>query len=105
MKINAILINPRDNVAVATAAIKAGEAIVGVPGRELTAREDIRPNHKVALADIPAGRRVIKYGESIGVASHTIQAGEWVHTHNLKGRGSVLQFSINDFPRYLSRVN
>jgi altronate hydrolase len=84
MKINAILINPRDNVAVATAAIKAGEAIVGVPGRELKAKEDIRRNHKVALAEIPEGRRVIKYGESIGVASQTISAGEWVHTHNLK---------------------
>ncbi len=84
MKMNAIVINPKDNVAVATAAIQAGEAIVGVPGRELMAKEDIRPNHKVALAEIPAGQRVIKYGESIGVASKTISAGEWVHTHNLK---------------------
>ena len=84
MKINAILINPKDNVAVVTAEVKAGEEIVGVPGRELKAREDIRKNHKVALVEIRAGERVVKYGESIGVASKTIQAGEWVHTHNLK---------------------
>jgi len=84
MKMNAILINPKDNVAVATTEVKAGEAITGIAGRELLAKEDIRKNHKVALIEIPAGQRVIKYGESIGVASKTIQAGEWVHTHNLK---------------------
>ena len=84
MKINAMLINPKDNVAVAIAEIKAGEPIVGVKGKELRAKEDIRRNHKVALEEILAGRRVSKYGESIGRASKTIQAGEWVHTHNLE---------------------
>lgn len=84
-QVNVVVINPKDNVAVAVRAIPAGEAIVGAEGRELLAREDIRQNHKVALAAIPAGGRILKYGESIGVASKKIEAGEWVHTHNLTG--------------------
>jgi altronate hydrolase len=82
-KINLVVINLKDNVAVALVEIKAGEPLVGVEGKELTAKEDIRRNHKVALAEIPAGGRIIKYGESIGAASRAIEPGQWVHTHNL----------------------
>ena len=39
--------------------------------------------HKVALADVPTGGQVRKYGQVIGVATRPIQAGEHVHTHNL----------------------
>jgi altronate hydrolase len=83
-KVNVMVINLKDNVAVALVEIKAGEPLVGVAGKELTAKEDIRRNHKVALAEIPAGGRIIKYGESIGAASRAIEPGQWVHTHNLK---------------------
>lgn len=38
--------------------------------------------HKVALADIPAGAPVIKYGVTIGVATQAISKGEHVHVHN-----------------------
>ena len=84
-KANAIQISPRDNVAVAMREIKAGEAVLGVAGVALSAAEDIRKNHKVALRAIAAGERIVKYGESIGAASKAISPGEWVHTHNLKG--------------------
>lgn len=39
--------------------------------------------HKYALAAIPAGQPVIKYGLPIGRAAAAIAAGEHVHTHNL----------------------
>lgn len=43
----------------------------------------LRGHDKIALCDIAAGEKVIKYGFPIGVATRNIRAGEWVHTHNL----------------------
>lgn len=40
--------------------------------------------HKVALKDIAKGAQVHKYGQSIGVATFDIPAGEHVHVHNLE---------------------
>jgi len=48
--------------------------------------------HKFALRDIAGGREVIKYGETIGVATSVIRRGEHVHLHNvegLRGRGDL----------------
>ncbi len=84
MKPNAILINPRDNVAVALVDIPEGSKVI-LPDRKIfEARGDIPGSHKVALRDIPKDAELIKYGERIGVASIPIVRGEWVHTHNLK---------------------
>ncbi len=47
-------------------------------------RESIGAGHKIALQDIPAGEKIIKYGNPIGIATQDIKAGEWVHSHNLK---------------------
>lgn len=84
MERNAIMVNPRDNVAVVIAEVKAGGKITGLAGQDLTARADIPRNHKVAVVKIPRDAPVIKYGEAIGRAAVEIEAGEWVHTHNLK---------------------
>ena len=83
---NIMVINPRDNVAVALTPIKAGEPVTGA-GRPLVARADIPKNHKVAVAAILANQPVTKYGEPIGLAKSDIAPGDWVHTHNLKGEG------------------
>jgi len=79
---NVMVVNPADNVAVALTPIKAGEPVTGA-GRALVARADIPKNHKVAIAPIPAGAPVMKYGEPIGRASRALAAGEWVHTAEL----------------------
>lgn len=53
---------------------------------------DVPYGHKIAIADIAAGEAILKYGESIGVASKTIKKGEYVHVHNLdsrRGRGDL----------------
>ena len=38
---------------------------------------------QVALTAIPKGGQVIKYGESLGEVSETIEEGHWVADHNL----------------------
>ena len=40
--------------------------------------------HKYALRDIKSGENIIKYGNPIGHATEDINAGEHVHTHNVK---------------------
>jgi len=81
--INAVRIHPSDNVAVVIKEIHPGEPILGVR-QKISARQNIPRNHKVALIEIPAGAKIIKYGETIGIAAQVIQPGDWVHTHNLK---------------------
>ena len=39
--------------------------------------------HKIARRALNVGDTIRKYGQVIGVASTAIQAGDWVHTHNL----------------------
>ncbi len=83
MENNVVKIHPKDNVAVALREIKAGEAIVGIDGKDLKATGDIPPSHKVAITKIPAGEAAIKYGEPIGDMKKTAKPGEWVHSHNI----------------------
>lgn len=84
MKNNVVVVKASDNVAVAVAEIKAGEAIVPSPGGDLKARQDIMKGHKVALRRIPEGDEILKYGHVIGHAGKEIQPGDHVHTHNLR---------------------
>ncbi|MFP3194955.1 MAG: UxaA family hydrolase [Caldivirga sp.] len=82
--------NREDNVGVAIEDIRAGEEAQGVyiedrsMGPVIKALEDIPLGHKIALRDIKAGERVIKYGRVIGVATRDIKVGEHVHIHNVK---------------------
>jgi len=88
-------INETDNVAVVLEAVKAGEALE-VNGATLTAQEDVGVGHKIALAPIAEGEAVVKYGSPIGVATAKIEAGQAVHTHNLKtGLSGLLEYSYN----------
>ena len=83
MKINALVISAKDNVAVLTESVNAGQTISSET-IELTAREDVGASHKVAIVPIAKGEPVIKYGHPIGVASKAIEPGGWIHTHNLE---------------------
>ena len=80
---NVIRIHDKDNVAVALSPVKAGEAAAAGNGT-VTALEDIPQGHKIALCDIQKGDQIIKYGFSIGHAEEDIEAGNHVHTHNMK---------------------
>ncbi len=89
----AIVIDPRDSVAVAVVELPAGEPCsVRVGGETLTLeiREKIPFGHKFALRRISQGESVLKYGEVIGEATTEIEPGAWVHVHNVasqRGRG------------------
>ena len=39
---------------------------------------------KVALSSLSVGQELIKYSQNIGFAKADIEAGEWVHTHNVE---------------------
>lgn len=78
----AIVVHPDDNVATltdsatgVTTLASGGPAAAGIPY-----------GHKVALAAIPAGAAVVKYGIVIGRASEDIAAGAHVHVHNVSDR-------------------
>ena len=45
---------------------------------------DVPAGHKLALRDIKAGEKIVKYGFPIGVATKDIAKGEWVHVHNVR---------------------
>lgn len=80
-----IRINPRDNVAVALEDLSP----------------EIRAGHKIALAGIRAGENIIKYGMPIGRATRDIQAGEHVHTHNMKTNlEGILDYRYEPLPNH-----
>ena len=88
-----VKINQNDNVAVALRPIEAGETLQ-VAGTEVTTQEEIPQGHKFALKPIKAGEEVVKYGFRIGYAKEDIQAGKWVHVHNVKtALGDVLSYT------------
>ncbi|MEP6658798.1 MAG: UxaA family hydrolase [Acidimicrobiales bacterium] len=77
-----LLLADGDDVFIATRAV--------VPGQQRTSRGDvveviepIELGHKVAARAIASGQRIVRCGMPIGSAIVDIEAGEWVHTHNL----------------------
>ena len=76
-------INPEDNTAVLLDDAAAGDKIEIVGGAGvIVLQQGIEYGHKVALATIPAGEAVVKYGICIGHSTQPIRTGEWVHLHN-----------------------
>lgn len=96
-----IRIHEADNVAVALRPIAKGET-VNVGEYQVTTLEEIPQGHKFALKPIAAGGEVIKYGFRIGNAREDIQAGGWVHVHNLKtALGDLLTYEYAPVPSAL----
>ncbi|MBI1218033.1 MAG: altronate dehydratase [Rhodobacteraceae bacterium] len=75
---DAIRLSPADNVVIALKDLAAGAVAEGV-----TLAETVKRGHKIATAALPAGTPVMRYGQTIGVATQDIPAGAWVHSHNL----------------------
>lgn len=85
---NAMIIDEKDNVAVAIETIEKDMEVV-YPDKKgqtcsLKALTDIQIYHKLAIKDIKKGDPVVKYGEHIGLAAVDIKAGEHVHEHNVE---------------------
>ena len=81
--VNAVLLNPDDNVVVACRFIRSGETVT-FAGCSIIAADDIETGHKIACRPIARGKPVIKYGAPIGSAIRAIATGEHVHLHNLR---------------------
>ncbi len=75
-----LVLNPKDNVAVAIKELPSGCAL---PGGGVVGAKHIPPGHKVAISPISKAEPVYKYGQIIGMASQDIQPGEHVHVHNV----------------------
>jgi altronate dehydratase small subunit len=87
----ALLMTESDNVATVLDDLAAGRAIE-YEGDTVALVEDVPFGHKIALAEIPEGESVRKYGEVIGRTTRDVTPGEWVHTHNCestRGRGDL----------------
>jgi len=84
----AVMLSDKDNVATCLEDMEAGaEVAVRLGGKVISVKtsEKIPFGFKVAVADIAKGDHVLKYGESIGIASSNIKSGEMVHIHNIEG--------------------
>ncbi|MCL3779728.1 altronate dehydratase [Prolixibacteraceae bacterium JC049] len=78
-----IQINKADNVVVALRNLKA-ETTLDINGQNVTLQQDVARGHKVAITAIEQDSDIIKYGFPIGHATQPIEAGDHIHTHNLK---------------------
>ena len=83
--------NPADNTATAVEAIGPDvDVSMSIGGKPVTVHvvDPISFGHKFAVRDIRKGDKIVKYGETIGLATQDIQAGRHVHVHILvSGRG------------------
>jgi len=77
-----VYIHPDDNVCIAIRDLDGSSQISAGPW-DVTLTGKVGLGHKIALVEIAKGQRVIRYGQTIGFATETIEPGDWVHTHNL----------------------
>ncbi len=80
---NLILLDKNDNILVARQEILQGESIF-ILGEEIEMHETVNLGFKLALKEIAAGEKIIKFGIPIGRATAKIMIGETVHVHNIK---------------------
>ncbi len=96
----ALKMKPNDNTATVLEEVLPGEDVAARMGTEITtvkAVDKVPFAFKIALADIPKGGMIYKYGEVIGRASTDIPQGAMVHIHNLegtRGRGDLAQGAV-----------
>jgi altronate hydrolase len=100
-----IQLHRSDNVAVARADLSKDEVLALEDGRRISCREVIPAGHKVAVASIPSGDPVRKYGQIIGFAVREILPGEHVHLHNMAFKGFVREHDIGADARPLEIVD
>ena len=84
--IDAIVIDPSDNIAVCLKDVQKGATLRVKNSGEifsLTAVDNIECGHKIALQNIASGDPIIKYSEQIGKSTVDIAKGSHVHIHNM----------------------
>lgn len=76
-------LHQKDSVVVALAPIPKNTTLM-VDQQTVTTLVNVPQGHKIAVFDLKKDTNVIKYGYPIGHVTQDIQAGEWLHTHNMK---------------------
>ena len=83
---NAIVIDPRDTVAVLLRDVAKGDTVsIRVEGRTetLVAVEAVALGHKIARQAAKIGSPVVQYGEPLASATRDISVGQHVHVHTV----------------------
>jgi altronate hydrolase len=78
-----IVVNPKDNIAVALCPLKKGEAVV-VDGQKIVLEKDVPVRHKFAIRPIQEGEAVIKYGYPIGTMRKDAFPGDYIHLDEVR---------------------
>jgi altronate hydrolase len=86
----AIVVDPKDNVAVVKNETSPGLELFLSDGRELRVRDVVPPGHRFATRAIPAGEFVLQYGQPIGT-SLGIESGEAVTRENMSNDVPVIR--------------
>ncbi len=74
-----IRLNSADNVLVSTRIVEKGETTF----EGVVTRAKVMRGHKMASTTIAEGTPIRKFGQIIGFAKNNIEAGDWVHEHNV----------------------
>ncbi|MEO6391607.1 MAG: UxaA family hydrolase [Pyrinomonadaceae bacterium] len=86
----AIVVDPRDNLAVVKGETFAGLEVALPSGRVLIISEVVPPGHRFATRDIPAGEFVLQYGQPIGT-SMGIGEGDYITHANMSNDVPVVR--------------
>src|SRR5947207_11051119 len=93
----AIIVDPRDNVAIVKKETMAGLELSLPGGREMRVNSTVPSGHRFATRTIPAGEFVLQYGQPIGT-SLGIREGEYISHANMTDDVPV----VRDLPEDLS---
>ena len=91
----AIVVDPKDNVAVVKKATTHGLELLQPNGSSLEVRGAIPPGHRFATRDVPPGEFVLQFGQPIGT-SLGITAGEQITHDNMTDEVPLVRELPND---------
>ncbi len=93
----AIVVNPRDNIAVVKTETYDGLSLELSDGSNVTVNAEVTPGHRFATRAIPEGEFVLQYGQPIGT-SLGVGAGDWITHDNMSDDVPV----VRDLPEDIS---
>ena len=86
----AIIVDPRDNVAVVKVQTTPGLEVSLPNGKPLVIQAAVLPGHRFATREIPAGEFVLQYGQPIGT-SLGIGEGDFISHENMSNEVPLLR--------------
>ena len=100
----AIIVDPKDNLAVVKEPTAPGLEVTLPNGRVVRVKESVPPGHRFATRDISAGEFVLQYGHPIGT-SLGITEGDYISHHNMSDEVPLVRELPEDLstppPEYL----